>query len=149
MDIILKYLFNILSITAGIILAYFILRAITKGKKLLVNKLIRGVTIFLFGAVTLTMLGDNFLWDEPDALEPAVKFVKTDPRIIKLIGEYKSHTYNKYNIPDDTRDYGFYNFTVNGDLAGLSMDCYVSKNSKGDWYIMKIKNQQFLENKAE
>jgi hypothetical protein len=149
MDIIFKYLFNILSITAGIILAYFILRAITKDKKLLVNKLIRGVTIFLFGAVTLTLLGDIFLWNEPDALEPAVKFVKNDPSIIKLIGEYKGHSYNKFNIPDNSRDYGFYNFKVNGKLAGLSMDCYVSKNDKGDWYIVKIKNQQFLENKAE
>jgi hypothetical protein len=36
-----------------------------------------------------------------------------------------------------------------GNLADLSMDCYVSKNKKGDWHIVKIKNQQLLVKKEE
>ena len=144
MDIIVKYLLIILSSAIGIVIAYFIVRSITKDKKAFVNNFFKGVAGLFFVAVTITILGNIFLMDKPDALEPAVEYVKTDPNIIKLIGKYKGHSYNRHNIPEDSKEYGFYNFTVNGNQADLSMDCYVSKNSKGDWYLVKTSNQQLL-----
>jgi hypothetical protein len=147
MDIFVKYLLNILASAIGIVIAYFIVRAITKDKKTFVNKFFKGVAALFLGAVTITILADVFLMDEPDALEPAVEYVKTDPKIMKLIGKYKGYSYNKHNIPKESQEYGSYNFTVMGNQADLSMDCYVSKNSKGNWFIVKISNQQLLEKK--
>jgi hypothetical protein len=149
MDIIFKYLLNILSTTIGIVLAYFIVRAIAKEKKPFINKFFKGVAILFFVAVTITILSNIFLLDEPDPLEPAIEYVKTDPKIKNLIGDYKGYAYNKHTIPEESQQYGMYNFTVLGNLADLSMDCYVSKNSKGDWYIVKISNQQLLDKKEE
>lgn len=128
----------------GLLISYFVLRRYfntpQKRKNLLIFYLII-TPLAIAGALFGRYMYDK---DETEAFKAAVSQLKSDPKVLKQIGDYKYYSFFPALLPKETENPAKFKVSLIGSDATIYLECVMQKDKSDKWFLKEVKEDSLV-----
>ncbi len=86
---------------------------------------------------------------KPDAFRQGLELLQNNKDIQNKIGVYNSYSYFNKDLPKKDDNPAKFKVELTGSIATIYLYCEVQKDTKGDWHILKIKQDSLVKHTDE